>query len=62
MKKNNIINKNYNSKEKGNKFLLKTSYNNQIHRKLSTYREKQERIMKFIIIKKFFNSKDKKRF
>ena len=48
---NNITNKNYNNnnnKDKGNKFLLNVPNNNQIHKKLSTYSEKQERIMKFI--------------
>ena len=48
---NNITNKNYNNninKDKGNKFLLSTSYNNPKYKKLSTYSEKQGRIMKFI--------------
>ena len=43
--KNNI---NKINKDKGNKFLLNMPYNHQIYKKLSTYSEKQERIMKFI--------------
>ena len=48
MNNSNITNKNYNNnnnKDKGNKFLLNIP-NNQIYKKLSTYSEKQERIMK----------------
>ena len=50
MNDNNITNKNYNNnniKDKGNKFLLNMP-NNQIYKKISTYSEKQERMMKFI--------------
>ena len=49
MKNSKINNKNYNNnnKDKGNKFLLNIP-NNQIYKKISTYSEKQERIMKFI--------------
>ena len=44
-------NKNYNNptnKEKGNKFFLNIPYSNHIYKKLTTYSEKQERILKFI--------------